>query len=129
MYKDEGSAVSGAAISRCLYCPAGGLRTRDDLIARFLFQIDSTEHVMMDKLMRKDFTMEGHQQRMASHRTVQSPNSSVPSPLGTDTFSVMSPLPQWVARVTIDLFPPGPMAAFHPPIRTSSASSVGSRER
>lgn len=65
--------------------------------------IDSTEHVMMDKLMRKDFTMEGHQQRMASHRTVQSPNSSVPSPLG-------------------------PMAAFHPPIRTSSASSVGSRE-
>ncbi|KAG9472269.1 hypothetical protein GDO78_020599 [Eleutherodactylus coqui] len=65
--------------------------------------IDSTDHVMMDKLMRKDLAMESHQQRMASHRTVQSPNSSVPSPLGY-------------------------MAALHPPIRTSSASSVGSRE-
>ncbi|XP_072000932.1 transcription intermediary factor 1-alpha isoform X5 [Engystomops pustulosus] len=66
-------------------------------------QIDSTDHMMMDKLMRKDFAMESHQQRMASHRTVQSPNSSVPSPLGS-------------------------MAGVHPPIRTSSASSVGSRE-
>ncbi|XP_072000930.1 transcription intermediary factor 1-alpha isoform X3 [Engystomops pustulosus] len=65
--------------------------------------IDSTDHMMMDKLMRKDFAMESHQQRMASHRTVQSPNSSVPSPLGS-------------------------MAGVHPPIRTSSASSVGSRE-
>ncbi|XP_069820118.1 transcription intermediary factor 1-alpha isoform X4 [Dendropsophus ebraccatus] len=65
--------------------------------------IDSTDHVMMDKMMRKDLAMESHQQRMASHRTVQSPNSSVPSPLGS-------------------------MAGIHPPIRTSSASSVGSRE-
>ncbi|CAN2391887.1 estrogen response element binding, partial [Pristimantis euphronides] len=65
--------------------------------------IDSTDHVLMDKLMRKDLSIESHQQRMASHRTVQSPNSSVPSPLGY-------------------------MAALHPPIRTSSASSVGSRE-
>ncbi|KAM3925624.1 transcription intermediary factor 1-alpha isoform 2-T2 [Leptodactylus fuscus] len=68
-------------------------------------QIDSTDHLIMDKLFRKDLAMESHhQQRMASHhRTVQSPNSSVPSPLGS-------------------------MAAVHPPIRTSSASSVGSRE-
>ncbi|XP_040293314.1 transcription intermediary factor 1-alpha isoform X1 [Bufo bufo] len=65
--------------------------------------IDSTDHVMMDKLMRKDIAIESHQQRMVSHRTVQSPNSSVPSPLGS-------------------------MANIHPPIRTSSASSVGSRE-
>ncbi|XP_075711775.1 transcription intermediary factor 1-alpha isoform X3 [Rhinoderma darwinii] len=65
--------------------------------------IDSTDHVLMDKLMRKDLAMENHQHRMASYRTVQSPNSSVPSPLGS-------------------------MAGIHPPIRTSSASSVGSRE-
>ncbi|XP_073506606.1 transcription intermediary factor 1-alpha isoform X3 [Phyllobates terribilis] len=66
-------------------------------------QIDSTDHITLDKLMRKDIAMESHQHRMASHRTVQSPNSSVPSPLGS-------------------------MAGVHPPIRTSSASSVGSRE-
>ncbi|XP_073506604.1 transcription intermediary factor 1-alpha isoform X1 [Phyllobates terribilis] len=65
--------------------------------------IDSTDHITLDKLMRKDIAMESHQHRMASHRTVQSPNSSVPSPLGS-------------------------MAGVHPPIRTSSASSVGSRE-
>ncbi|XP_063785425.1 transcription intermediary factor 1-alpha isoform X2 [Pseudophryne corroboree] len=69
--------------------------------------IDSTDHAMMDKMMRKDSMMENHhqqqQQRIMSHRTVQSPNSSVPSPLGS-------------------------MAGVHHPIRTSSASSVGSRE-
>ncbi|XP_069618932.1 transcription intermediary factor 1-alpha isoform X2 [Ranitomeya imitator] len=62
--------------------------------------IDSTDHMTLDKLMRKDIAMESHQHRMASHRTVQSPNSSVPSPLGS-------------------------MAGIHPPIRISS---VGSRE-
>ncbi|KAM9311439.1 transcription intermediary factor 1-alpha [Gastrophryne carolinensis] len=61
--------------------------------------IDSTDHVMVDKMLRKDVGMDNHQARMMPHRTVQSPNSSVPSPLGV-----------------------------HPPIRTSSASSVGSRE-
>ncbi|XP_075199643.1 transcription intermediary factor 1-alpha isoform X1 [Anomaloglossus baeobatrachus] len=65
--------------------------------------IDSTDHITLDKLMRKDIAMESHQHRMALHRTVQSPNSSVPSPLGS-------------------------MAGMHLPMRTSSASSVGSRE-
>ncbi|XP_068133436.1 transcription intermediary factor 1-alpha-like isoform X2 [Hyperolius riggenbachi] len=60
--------------------------------------IDSTDNVMVDKIMRKDGGMDIHHQRMMSHRTVQSPNSSVPSPLGV-----------------------------HPPMRTSSASSAGSR--
>ncbi|XP_056373947.1 transcription intermediary factor 1-alpha isoform X2 [Hyla sarda] len=72
------------------------------MVQNAMKQIDSTDHVLMDKMMRRDLAMESHQQRMA-HRTVQSPNSSVPSPLGS-------------------------MAGVHPPIRTSSASSVGSRE-
>ncbi|KAG8442664.1 hypothetical protein GDO86_011452 [Hymenochirus boettgeri] len=66
--------------------------------------IDSTANVLMDSTLRKDGGMDSsNHHRLISHRTVQSPNSSVPSPLGS-------------------------MAAFHPPIRTSSASSVGSRE-
>ncbi|KAM4675132.1 transcription intermediary factor 1-alpha isoform 2-T2 [Discoglossus pictus] len=62
--------------------------------------IDSTGNAM-DHMMRKDGNVDNH--RMVPHRTVQSPNSSVPSPLG-------------------------PTAGVHPPIRTSSASSIGSRE-
>ncbi|KAM8973919.1 transcription intermediary factor 1-alpha isoform 2-T2 [Pelodytes ibericus] len=65
--------------------------------------IDSTGNVIMDNMVRKDHSGDNHHQRTLSHRTVQSPNSSVPSPLGS-------------------------MAGVHPPIRTSSASSVGSRE-
>ncbi|XP_053321238.1 transcription intermediary factor 1-alpha [Spea bombifrons] len=63
--------------------------------------IDSTANVTLDNVIRKDGSNESH--RQLSHRTVQSPNSSVPSPLGSS-------------------------AAIPPPIRTSSASSVGSRE-
>ncbi|KAM4748618.1 transcription intermediary factor 1-alpha [Rhinophrynus dorsalis] len=66
--------------------------------------IDSTANVLMDNMMRKDNHMDSSSHhRLMSHRTVQSPNSSVPSPLGS-------------------------MAGVHPPIRTSSASSIGSRE-
>ncbi|CAH2276514.1 transcription intermediary factor 1-alpha isoform X1 [Pelobates cultripes] len=65
--------------------------------------IDSTGNTIMDNMMRKESHVDNHHQRMLSHRTVQSPNSSVPSPLGS-------------------------MAGIHPPIRTSSASSIGSRE-
>ncbi|XP_018424925.1 PREDICTED: transcription intermediary factor 1-alpha isoform X1 [Nanorana parkeri] len=64
--------------------------------------IDSTDNIMVDKMMRKDGRMDNHHQRMMAHRTVQSPNSSVPSPIGS-------------------------LAGVHPPIRSSSASSVGSR--
>ncbi|XP_077324881.1 transcription intermediary factor 1-alpha isoform X1 [Lithobates pipiens] len=64
--------------------------------------IDSTDNLMVDKMMRKDGRMDNHHQRMMAHRTVQSPNSSVPSPIGS-------------------------LAGVHPPIRSSSASSVGSR--
>lgn len=49
----------------------------------FLFwQIDSTDNIMLDKMMRKDGRMDNYHQRMMAHRTVQSPNSSVPSPIG-----------------------------------------------
>uniref|UniRef100_A0A8C5WD38 RING-type E3 ubiquitin transferase n=1 Tax=Leptobrachium leishanense TaxID=445787 RepID=A0A8C5WD38_9ANUR len=63
--------------------------------------IDSTGN-LMDNMMRTTSNLDSHQ-RILSHRTVQSPNSSVPSPLGS-------------------------MTGIHPPIRSSSASSVGSRE-
>ncbi|XP_053575657.1 transcription intermediary factor 1-alpha [Bombina bombina] len=64
--------------------------------------IDGTGNIILDHMMRKDGTVDNLHHRL-QHRMVQSPNSSVPSPLG-------------------------PMAGVHPPIRTSSASSIGSRE-
>nr|XP_033807719.1 transcription intermediary factor 1-alpha isoform X2 [Geotrypetes seraphini] len=69
--------------------------------------IDSSGNIILDSMIRKDSGMENSQLRFGTDRTVQSPNSSVPSPglLGAIT-----------------------MTGVHPPIRSSSASSVGSRE-
>ncbi|XP_030070127.1 transcription intermediary factor 1-alpha isoform X2 [Microcaecilia unicolor] len=68
--------------------------------------IDISGSIILDGMIRKD-SMENSQLRLGTDRTVQSPNSSVPSPglLGAIT-----------------------MTGVHPPIRSSSASSVGSRE-
>ncbi|KAM8979509.1 transcription intermediary factor 1-alpha isoform X2 [Sarcophilus harrisii] len=68
--------------------------------------IDCSSTIALDNLVRKDASVEQNQPRPPSNRTVQSPNSSVPSP-GL----------------------PGPvtMTSVHPPIRSPSASSVGSR--
>ncbi|ELW68820.1 Transcription intermediary factor 1-alpha, partial [Tupaia chinensis] len=68
--------------------------------------IDCSSTIMLDNVVRKDASVDNSQPRPPSNRAVQSPNSSVPSP-GL----------------------PGPvtMTSVHPPIRSPSASSVGSR--
>uniref|UniRef100_A0A452RL70 Tripartite motif containing 24 n=1 Tax=Ursus americanus TaxID=9643 RepID=A0A452RL70_URSAM len=65
--------------------------------------IDCSSTIMLDNIVRKDTSIDHGQPRPPSNRTVQSPNSSVPSP------------------------GPVTMTSVHPPIRSPSASSVGSR--
>ncbi|NXO50968.1 TIF1A factor, partial [Aramus guarauna] len=71
--------------------------------------IDCSGNITLDNVVRKDGTTEQNQPKPPSNRTVQSPNSSVPSP---------SPGLSGGVSVT----------NIHPPIRSPSASSVGSRE-
>ncbi|KAF6276311.1 tripartite motif containing 24 [Rhinolophus ferrumequinum] len=68
--------------------------------------IDCSSTIMLDNIARKDTNIDHGQPRPPSNRTVQSPNSSVPSP---------------------GLAGPVTMTSVHPPIRSPSASSVGSR--
>ncbi|KAL4669536.1 hypothetical protein H8959_008090 [Pygathrix nigripes] len=68
--------------------------------------IDCSSTIMLDNIVRKDTNIDHGQPRPPSNRTVQSPNSSVPSP---------------------GLAGPVTMTSVHPPIRSPSASSVGSR--
>ncbi|XP_011357865.1 transcription intermediary factor 1-alpha [Pteropus vampyrus] len=68
--------------------------------------IDCSSTIMLDNIVRKDTGIDHGQPRPPSNRTVQSPNSSVPSP---------------------GLAGPVTMTSVHPPIRSPSASSVGSR--
>uniref|UniRef100_A0A8C9LFN9 RING-type E3 ubiquitin transferase n=1 Tax=Pavo cristatus TaxID=9049 RepID=A0A8C9LFN9_PAVCR len=69
--------------------------------------IDCSGNITLDTVARKDDgTAEQNHPKPPSNRTVQSPNSSVPSP-GISGVSVTN---------------------IHPPIRSPSASSVGSRE-
>ncbi|XP_042707581.2 transcription intermediary factor 1-alpha isoform X5 [Chrysemys picta bellii] len=68
--------------------------------------IECTGNITLDNIVRKDGIVEQSQPKPASNRTVQSPNSSVPSP-------------GLLGQVT--------MISVHPPIRSPSASSVGSR--
>ncbi|XP_064430985.1 transcription intermediary factor 1-alpha isoform X3 [Mirounga angustirostris] len=68
--------------------------------------IDCSSTIMLDNIVRKDTSIDHGQPRPPSNRTVQSPNSSVPSP---------------------GLAGPVTMTSVHPPIRSPSASSVGSR--
>ncbi|OXB69341.1 hypothetical protein ASZ78_015741 [Callipepla squamata] len=70
--------------------------------------IDCSGSITVDTVARKDDgTGEQNQPKPPSNRTVQSPNSSVPSPGISGVVSVTN---------------------IHPPIRSPSASSVGSRE-
>ncbi|XP_017660168.1 PREDICTED: transcription intermediary factor 1-alpha [Lepidothrix coronata] len=69
--------------------------------------IDCSGNITLDNAARKDGTAEQNQPKPPSNRTVQSPNSSVPSPGLSGGISVTN---------------------VHPPIRSPSASSVGSRE-
>ncbi|NXW22514.1 TIF1A factor, partial [Circaetus pectoralis] len=69
--------------------------------------IDCSGNITLDNVVRKDGTAEQNQPKPPSNRTVQSPNSSVPSPGLSGGVSVTN---------------------IHPPIRSPSASSVGSRE-
>ncbi|KAM9390384.1 transcription intermediary factor 1-alpha [Phaethornis superciliosus] len=69
--------------------------------------IDCSGNITLDNVVRKDATAEQNQPKPPSNRTVQSPNSSVPSPGLSGGVSVTN---------------------IHPPIRSPSASSVGSRE-
>uniref|UniRef100_A0A452HA50 RING-type E3 ubiquitin transferase n=1 Tax=Gopherus agassizii TaxID=38772 RepID=A0A452HA50_9SAUR len=68
--------------------------------------IECTGNITLDNIVRKDGIVEQSQPKPPSNRTVQSPNSSVPSP---------------------GLLGPVTMTSVHPPIRSPSASSVGSR--
>ncbi|KAI5935772.1 Transcription intermediary factor 1-alpha [Manis javanica] len=68
--------------------------------------IDCSSTIMLDNIVKKDPSIDHGQPRPPSNRTVQSPNSSVPSP---------------------GLAGPVTMTSVHPPIRSPSASSVGSR--
>ncbi|XP_065489175.1 transcription intermediary factor 1-alpha isoform X2 [Caloenas nicobarica] len=70
-------------------------------------QIDCSGNITLDNVVRKDGTAEQNQPKPPSNRTVQSPNSSVPSPGLSGGVSVTN---------------------IHPPIRSPSVSSVGSRE-
>ncbi|KAF4787564.1 Transcription intermediary factor 1-alpha [Turdus rufiventris] len=69
--------------------------------------IDCSGSITLDNAVRKDGTVEQNQPKPPSNRTVQSPNSSVPSPGLSGGISVTN---------------------VHPPMRSPSASSVGSRE-
>ncbi|NWR74035.1 TIF1A factor, partial [Centropus unirufus] len=69
--------------------------------------IDCSGNITLDNVVRKDGPAEQNQPKPPSNRTVQSPNSSVPSPGLSGGVSVTNMLP---------------------PIRSPSASSVGSRE-
>ncbi|NXX38335.1 TIF1A factor, partial [Tricholaema leucomelas] len=69
--------------------------------------IDCSGSITLDNVVRKDGIAEQNQSKPPSNRTVQSPNSSVPSPGLSGGVSVTN---------------------MHPPIRSPSASSVGSRE-
>ncbi|XP_065536899.1 transcription intermediary factor 1-alpha isoform X1 [Lathamus discolor] len=69
--------------------------------------IDCSGNITLDNVVRKDGTAEQNQPKPPSNRTVQSPNSSVPSPGLSGGVSVTN---------------------INPPIRSPSASSVGSRE-
>ncbi|XP_025939653.1 transcription intermediary factor 1-alpha isoform X1 [Apteryx rowi] len=69
--------------------------------------IDCSGNITLDNIIRKDGAAEQNQPKPPSNRTVQSPNSSVPSPGLSGGVSVTN---------------------IHPPIRSPSASSVGSRE-
>ncbi|XP_025054712.1 transcription intermediary factor 1-alpha isoform X1 [Alligator sinensis] len=68
--------------------------------------IDCSGNITLDNIVRKDGIVEHTQPKPPSNRTVQSPNSSVPSPGLSGAVS---------------------MTNIHPPIRSPSASSVGSR--
>ena len=46
----------------------------------FLNKIDCSSTIMLDNIVRKDNSVDHGQPRPPSNRTVQSPNSSVPSP-------------------------------------------------
>ncbi|XP_059582442.1 transcription intermediary factor 1-alpha isoform X4 [Alligator mississippiensis] len=70
--------------------------------------IDCSGNITLDNIVRKDGIVEHTQPKPLSNRTVQSPNSSVPSPGLSGAVS---------------------MTNIHPPIRSPSASSVGSRGR
>ncbi|XP_062425741.1 transcription intermediary factor 1-alpha isoform X3 [Rhea pennata] len=69
--------------------------------------IDCSGNITLDTIVRKEGAAEQNQPKPPSNRTVQSPNSSVPSPGLSGGMSVTN---------------------IHPPIRSPSASSVGSRE-
>ncbi|XP_057242069.1 transcription intermediary factor 1-alpha, partial [Malurus melanocephalus] len=69
--------------------------------------IDCSGNITLDNAVRKDGTAEQNLPKPPSNRTVQSPNSSVPSPGLSGGIGVTN---------------------VHPPIRSPSASSVGSRE-
>ncbi|NXW40537.1 TIF1A factor, partial [Nyctiprogne leucopyga] len=69
--------------------------------------IDCSGNITLDNVLRKDGTAEQNQTKPPLNRTVQSPNSSVPSPGLSGGVSVTN---------------------IHPPIRSPSASSVGSRD-
>ncbi|XP_060101637.1 transcription intermediary factor 1-alpha isoform X2 [Heteronotia binoei] len=68
--------------------------------------IDCSGTISLDNIVRRDIILEHSQSKPPSRKTVQSPNSSVPSPGLSGAVSV---------------------SCVHPPIRSPSASSVGSR--
>ncbi|KAM7120864.1 transcription intermediary factor 1-alpha isoform 3-T11 [Molossus nigricans] len=95
----EGKAFGSPMID--LSSPVGGSYNLPSLP-----DIDCSSTIMLDNIVRKDTSLDHGQPRPPSNRTVQSPNSSVPSP---------------------GLTGPVTMTSVHPPIRSPSASSVGSR--
>ncbi|XP_059567887.1 transcription intermediary factor 1-alpha isoform X3 [Myotis daubentonii] len=95
----DGKAFSSPMID--LSSPVGGSYNLPSLP-----DIDCSSTIMLDNIVRKDTSIDHGQPRPPSNRTVQSPNSSVPSP---------------------GLAGPVTMTSVHPPIRSPSASSVGSR--
>lgn len=95
----DGKAFSSPMID--LSAPVGGSYNLPSLP-----DIDCSSTILLDNIARKDTSVDPGQPRPPSNRTVQSPNSSVPSP---------------------GLAGPVTMTSVHPPIRSPSASSVGSR--
>ncbi|XP_053111039.1 transcription intermediary factor 1-alpha isoform X2 [Hemicordylus capensis] len=68
--------------------------------------IDCSGSISLDSIGRREGTVEQSQHKLPLHKTIQSPNSSVPSP---------------------GLSGPGTVSGVHPPVRSPSVSSVGSR--
>nr|XP_020017868.1 transcription intermediary factor 1-alpha-like [Castor canadensis] len=88
----DGKAFGSSMID--LSSPVGGSYNLPSLP-----DIDCSSTIMLDNIMRKDTNVDNSQPRPPSNRTVQSPNSSVPSPGLAGPVTRLASTPQYVHLV------------------------------